>query len=81
MPNWNLFTSILLPNAGGWMSTLTMIGQVKKPDGNAWYQVIKKPTWTPPDWVFGPVWTALFTGMGYASYLVFEDCGGFTGKL
>ncbi|KAJ8709879.1 hypothetical protein PYW08_009883 [Mythimna loreyi] len=78
MVNWGIIGAILAPNMGGWVSTLTMRGQVKNPDGKAWYQLLKKPSWTPPPWLFGPAWTILYSGMGYASYIVYNECGGFT---
>jgi len=37
-----------------------------------WYQTIEKPMFNPPNWIFGPVWTLLFTLMGIAMYLVFK---------
>jgi uncharacterized protein YbjT (DUF2867 family)/tryptophan-rich sensory protein len=37
---------------------------------DTWYQTIAKPTWNPPDWVFGPVWTALYAMMAVAAWLV-----------
>jgi tryptophan-rich sensory protein len=35
-----------------------------------WYPDLPKPDWTPPDWVFGPVWTVLYVLMAAAGSLV-----------
>ncbi|MGA9769758.1 MAG: TspO/MBR family protein [Blastocatellia bacterium] len=40
-----------------------------------WYQAIRKPAWTPPNWLFGPVWTALYLAMAVAAWLVWKRAG------
>ncbi len=38
-----------------------------------WYLNINKPTWNPPSFVFGPVWLTLYTLIGLASYLIWQQ--------
>jgi len=37
-----------------------------------WYASLDKPWFTPPNWVFGPVWITLFTLMGVSLYMVWD---------
>ena len=37
-----------------------------------WYQKIDLPPWTPPDFLFGPVWTMLYSAMGVAAARVYQ---------
>lgn len=43
---------------------------------NQWYQELIRPTWAPPSWLFGPVWTVLYliiaVTFGYVAYLYFK---------
>jgi tryptophan-rich sensory protein len=41
-----------------------------------WYDQLAKPTWTPPGWLFPPVWTVLYVLMSIAAWLVWKT-GGF----
>lgn len=44
-----------------------------------WYPTLDKPSWTPPGWLFGPVWTLLYGMMAVAAWLVWR--GGETGPI
>lgn len=39
---------------------------------DSWYPTLEKPAWRPPDAVFGPVWTVLYTLMAIAAWLVWR---------
>ena len=56
---------ILIPLVlGAIIGVLTMSGVTD------WYRTLNKPWFTPPDYVFGPVWTVLYILMGISLYLV-----------
>lgn len=38
----------------------------------AWYDSLDRPSWTPPNWLFGPVWTTLYIVMGVAAWRVWR---------
>jgi tryptophan-rich sensory protein len=37
-----------------------------------WYLHLVKPAWTPPDWLFGPVWTVLYLLIGVSGWLLWR---------
>ena len=52
---------------GAWATT---------PEIDGWYRTLAKPSWNPPNWVFGPVWTTLFLMMAISAWLIWKP-GGF----
>lgn len=50
-------------------------GAVTYPEIENWYAKLAKPPWTPPDWVFGPVWSVLYLGMAVAAWAVWRQGG------
>ena len=52
------------------------VGTLLSFDGvGGWYRTIAKPAWTPPGWLFGPVWTALYGMMAVAAWRVWRRDG------
>lgn len=40
-----------------------------------WYAGLNKPSWNPPDWLFGPAWTVLYIMIAIAGWRVWEEAG------
>ncbi len=50
-------------------------GAITTPKIATWYADLTKPSWTPPNWIFGPVWLALYFCMAIAAWLVWRQGG------
>ena len=62
-----LVISVALPLAVGGLSGFATARGV-----STWYPTLAKPSFNPPAWVFGPVWTVLYIMMGVAAFLVWR---------
>lgn len=69
-----LAVSVAIPLVGG-----IGLGMLTQKEVTGWYKKLKKPSWTPPGWLFGPMWTVLYACMGTASWLVWKE-GGFSAQ-
>lgn len=63
-PLW-LIGSVVISQLAGALGALATT-----PNIDGWYSTLNKPFFNPPNWIFGPVWTTLYTMMGVALYLV-----------
>ena len=59
---------VLIPFVVGGLGSLSTAGNV---DG--WYKDADKAFWTPPNWVFAPVWSFLYLSMGIAAWLIWRE--------
>ncbi len=62
-----LALSILINLLAGFIGSIFTNPQIP-----TWYASLKKPSFSPPNWLFGPVWTALFILMGVSLFLVWR---------
>lgn len=62
-----LIASLLLPLAIGGIAGLFTTEEI--PD---WYATLNQPSFNPPNWVFGPVWTTLYMILGISLFLIWK---------
>lgn len=51
------------------------VGAIASVDAASFYAQLSQPSWAPPAWVFGPVWSMLYALMGVAAWLVWRSPG------
>jgi tryptophan-rich sensory protein len=66
MKGYLVLAGFLLVTVGGGLA----IGFVTRP--GAWYAGLVKPSFNPPNWIFGPAWTVLYVLIAVAGWRVFE---------
>lgn len=59
-----LLLSLILPQLSGLIGSYFTINAIP-----TWYAHLNKPSFSPPNWLFGPVWLILYVMMGIALYL------------
>jgi len=55
---------LLTGGLSGWLSA----------DGiSGWFQTLNKPSFNPPSWLFGPVWSILYIVMGISLFMIWQN--------
>jgi len=62
-----LIASVIVCNLAGVIGSLFTVSSIP-----TWYASLNRPWFSPPNWVFGPVWITLYTLMGISLYLVWS---------
>jgi len=71
-----LIISILVCEGAGVIGSFFTVKNV-----SVWYQHLKKPPYTPPNWLFGPVWITLYLLMGISVYFIWQELAAGSGGL
>jgi len=65
---WKLIISVAICESTGIMSSLLSSAIM-----NPWFNSLNKPSWNPPAYIFGPVWSLLYLLMGISLWLVWKS--------
>ncbi|PSR00635.1 MAG: TspO protein [Bacteroidetes bacterium QS_9_68_14] len=65
---WPFVAGVLLCEGVGVVAAVVTQRSVQ-----TWYPALEKPFFTPPDWLFAPVWIVLYAAMGVAAALVWRE--------
>ncbi|GAA3339250.1 tryptophan-rich sensory protein [Amorphoplanes nipponensis] len=57
------------------VTAAALIGVLGVTGTSAEYQSLDQPSWAPPSWLFGPVWTVLYAMIAVAGWLVWRRTG------
>lgn len=66
--NWKLVICIIICEGTGIIS-----GLLTNTQNNIWYNAIIKPSWNPPGYIFGPVWTVLYLLMAISLWIIWKS--------
>lgn len=62
-----LIICLVLPQIAGLLGGLFTSSAIPN-----WYAALEKPSFSPPNWLFGPVWVLLYFLMGVSVYLIWQ---------
>jgi translocator protein len=63
-----LIISIIIVFLAGAVGTVYTLQEI-----TTWYVSLTKPSWTPPNWAFGPIWSTLYVLIGISLFLVWRE--------
>jgi translocator protein len=65
---WKLIAAILVCQLAGAIGSIFTLQSIP-----TWYASLTKPAFSPPNWVFGPVWILLYALMGVSAYWIYTS--------